>query len=267
MQPKIFGTPLYLDIAHRYSGEYFEAIPGHESCYTISNYGRVKSQGKVRNNLLGEHTMQTRILKPAKNTRGYYTVVLTNGGAQKTVTVHRLMRLAFMPETAHLTGHMVEVDHIDGDKSNNVLSNLECVTSKVNKERAIRMGLMNNVGEAHGMAKLTELQVWEVLTEYHLNKLTRKQVSAKLGISEFTVKSIHNGTNWKHVYARFAEQHPEAVATDRTNSKLTAEQALEIYRSTERTSILAKQYEVCLDLIKKIRNGKLWASVTGHVRQ
>lgn len=167
-----------------------------------------------------------------------------------------------MPEMAH----MREVDHIDGDKSNNVLDNLECVSSKVNKERGIKLGLINNVGEAHGMAKLTEPQVWEVLTEYHINKLSRKQVSDKLGISEFTVKLIHNGTNWKHVYARFAEQHPEAVATDRTNSKLVATQALEIYHSKERTSILAKQYGVCIDLIKKIRNGKLWASTTGHVR-
>jgi hypothetical protein len=257
MQPKIFGHPQYFDSAHRYEGELFLPIPGEKDGYTISNYGRVKSEGLLSRNLAGPFITPTRILRPATNHSGYYAVSLND----HTRALQTLMRRVFMPEMAHVR----EVDHIDGDKSNNVLSNLECVTSKENKKRGIKLGLINNVGEAHGMAKLNEEQVWEVLTEYHLNKLSRKLVSEKLGIAEFTVKMIHNGTNWKHVYARFAEQHPEAVATNRAQTRLTAEQAVEIFqrkKAGESTRALMAAYDMSKDTINKIFNRKLWPSAT-----
>lgn len=253
MQPKIHNSPLYYDVAHLFEGEVFSPIPGELACYSISNYGRVKSDGATSTNKLGTFTMPTRILRPATTKAGYQSVSL----GRKSHNVHTLMRRVFMPELAHLR----EVDHVDGDKANNVRDNLECVTPKVNKKRGVALGLINNVGEAHGMAKLNEEQVWQVLSEYHLNSLSRKKVAVLLGLSEFTVKAIITGTNWKHVYSRFVEQHPAAVATDRAQTRLTAEKAADIRRRSgmEKTKDLALEYGVSKDTINKIRTGKLWA--------
>ena len=116
--------------------EEWRPVAGYEGRYFVSNYGRVKSfltMGNCRK-VGAEHA---HLLKPKKNNCGYLRVALRANGKTTDASVHRLVAAAFIGE---LTDGMV-VNHIDGCKTNNNLSNLEVTTYTGNLEHAIRTGL------------------------------------------------------------------------------------------------------------------------------
>ena len=98
--------------------EEWRDIVGYENLYQISNLGNVKSlkYGKER------------ILKPAKDGKKYSIVNLCKQGKMKTYKVHRLVAQAFIPNPNNFR----ELNHIDEDKTNNCVSNLEYCDSKHN---------------------------------------------------------------------------------------------------------------------------------------
>ena len=101
--------------------EEWKDIEGYEGKYMVSNLGNVKS-------LSYNKTGKEKIMKPVKNNRGYLHVILCKEGKVKAYTVHRLVATAFIPNTENLP----EVNHIDEDKNNNSVENLEWVSSKYN---------------------------------------------------------------------------------------------------------------------------------------
>ena len=110
--------------------EIFKPILGYEHLYEISNYGNVKTLGnfpKLRNKVFG-------YLKPGL-VRGYQTVILTNKNGKRTsYLVHRLVAIAFLPNPKNYRC----VNHIDENKSNNKLENLEWCSDQQNKEHSSR---------------------------------------------------------------------------------------------------------------------------------
>lgn len=72
------------------------------------------------------------------STKGYYHVGICGKGKVKTYRVHRLVALAFIPNPNNLP----YVNHIDGNKQNNNVSNLEWCTCKGNVQHAKKMGLI-----------------------------------------------------------------------------------------------------------------------------
>ncbi len=91
--------------------------------YEVSSQGRVKSLRRIAGKSGG-------ILAGHPNTCGYPSVQLQNNGKKKTVTVHILVARAFLGDPV---GN-VEVDHIDRNKKNNIVSNLRYVTHRQNQQ-------------------------------------------------------------------------------------------------------------------------------------
>jgi hypothetical protein len=103
--------------------EIWKPIKGFETLYQVSSLGRISNYRKV----MSIQTMP----------RGYKTIGLTITGKSHTRLVHRLVAENFI---ANPEGKP-EVNHKDGDKSNNSVSNLEWCTSSENKQHAINTGL------------------------------------------------------------------------------------------------------------------------------
>src|SRR5690348_4369480 len=97
--------------------------------YEVSDQGRVRSYRRSQN---------PRLLRPGKNSDGYPTIVLSNG-SRTTFGVHVLVLLAFVGPRPE--GMLTR--HLDGDNTNNVLTNLAYGTPHENNEDTIRHGRHN----------------------------------------------------------------------------------------------------------------------------
>lgn len=105
--------------------ERWKDIPGYEDSYQVSNEGNIKSLERIVN---GKRT-GGRFLRPGIS-EGYFSVSLWKENKGKTVPVHRIVARAFL--TKHPNIFCKNVNHIDGNKLNNNLTNLEWVTSRKN---------------------------------------------------------------------------------------------------------------------------------------
>lgn len=101
--------------------EIWKPICGFEGLYEISNFGRIKS-------LNYNHTKKEKILSQIKNNKGYLYVDLYKNGKEKNCRVHRLVANAFIENPSNLP----MVNHIDENKENNVVENLEWCDAKYN---------------------------------------------------------------------------------------------------------------------------------------
>lgn len=120
--------------------EVWKDIPWYEGIYQVSSIGMVKSLDRrlpVQRHFCNYKWM---ILSTHLNKDWYILVALSRIWIQKIFLVHRLVALAFIPNPENKP----EINHIDGNKYNNDLSNLEWCTHKENINHAIRTGLMTN---------------------------------------------------------------------------------------------------------------------------
>lgn len=114
----------------------WKPILGYEGLYEVSDKGQVRSVDRV-NHLGSKH--KGRILRERTIPNGYVAVALTKEGKQTQYSIHRLVAIAFYGEP---TDKDMQVNHKDGNKKNNVASNLEWVTRVENMRHAHDTGLM-----------------------------------------------------------------------------------------------------------------------------
>jgi hypothetical protein len=117
--------------------EVWKDVIGYEELYQVSDLGRVKRK-------LGYQSKQERILKHIDNGTGYKCVCLSKHSKIKRIYVHRLVALNFLTNTEKKE----EVNHIDGKKDNNKLTNLEWVTRSENHYH--RYKVLNQRGVNYG---------------------------------------------------------------------------------------------------------------------
>lgn len=108
--------------------EIWKDIAKYEGLYQVSNYGNVRS-------LNYRHTGKVNKIAKMRNRYGYLIVALSKNSVKSRKQIHQLVAKAFIPNPENKP----EVNHIDGNKENNVVSNLEWVTSKENTQHAINV--------------------------------------------------------------------------------------------------------------------------------
>ena len=160
--------------------EVWKDVPGYEGLYQVSDLGRVKSLNYRR-------TGKEQILKPAKDKNGYLQVHLCNDGEDKVLLVHRLVWIAFngpIPE-----GY--EVNHINENKQDNRLENLNLLSHKANTNWGTR--------NERAREKLTNGKCSKWVIKLSLNNEilhfypSTMQVERELGYSQGHISKCCNG--------------------------------------------------------------------------
>lgn len=124
------------------TNEIWKEIPGYEGYYEVSNFGNFRSIRrliKYKKNGLRVYPSKTLLTETTKD--NYQRIVLMKNGIKKRFMCHRLVAITFIPNV----NNKPCVNHIDGNKSNNNVTNLEWVTSKENAIHAFK----NNLSHKH----------------------------------------------------------------------------------------------------------------------
>lgn len=122
--------------------EEWKDISGYEGLYQVSNFGRVKSlERKVINGSVSKRLSKEKFLKLSKITNGYLQVNLSKQNRVEKKLVHRLVMETFCPRDDMLLKYngvyLVQVDHINYNKEDNALSNLQWLSCKENIRKSV----------------------------------------------------------------------------------------------------------------------------------
>ena len=143
--------------------EIWKDIVGYEDKYQISNQGNVKSI--VYN--------KERILKPSVNTKGYYHITLRKENKSTTTKIHQLVAIAFLNHIPN--GNKIVVDHINCDKLNNNIDNLQLITNRENCSKDKKGGSSKYVGVSfYKQTGKWVANIWLDGKQHHLGYFTQE---------------------------------------------------------------------------------------------
>lgn len=160
--------------------------------YYISSHGRVFS------------TSHNKFLFQEKTNAGYLRVHLMrkeNINKPKHESVHRLVLETFNP-----VPNMQDLiaNHIDGNKTNNYITNLEWVTASENRLHAIRNSLANwRTGEECSWSSITLETAYKIGELLAIRQYTYKEIAEMCNCNKSIVTNIANGISWREVYEKF----------------------------------------------------------------
>ena len=186
----------------KHTQEQWRPVPGYEGIYDVSDHGRVRSVSRKALRKDGRPlSVSGRILTANPNGRGYPRVTLNFNGTSKWSSVHSLVATTFLRKPpgkigTYRTGYVV--NHKDGDKTNNHVSNLEYIAALANISHARASGALSAKGERNNKAKLCADDVRAIREEY--SRGTRqKDLAAKYGIAQTGISSIVRRKTWSHI--------------------------------------------------------------------
>lgn len=194
--------------------EIWKDIKGYEGLYQVSNLGRVK-RIKFINNIVEKPC--NKILFNKNDNLGYVQVTLCKNNTRHYKRMHRLVAEAFIPNPLNYPC----VNHIDGNKQNNSINNLEWCTHSYNTRHAMRTGLFDmekfksatrkNIkiaqknspclkgGENTPKAVLKEHDILDIRYIYANKHMSSKQLSEKYGVHISTIQRIVSRKTWANL--------------------------------------------------------------------
>ena len=155
--------------------------------YSVSNLGRVRND------------KTNKFLSP-RDLEGYKRVSIYVNGKATDLRIHRLVATAFIPNL----NNKPQVNHINGNRSDNCVTNLEWCTNAENVKHAYKIGLKDsksNSESARGTrnpnCKLSEQDVKDIKTK--LEYLTGAELAKQYNVTPSTISNIKNNKKWKHL--------------------------------------------------------------------
>lgn len=165
--------------------EQWRPVVDYEGTYEVSDLGNIRS---VRREVLNKHgriqvfSARKKACRPSD--KGYLQVKLYKDGEKKNGAVHRIVAAAFLGPCPD--GHVV--DHIDRDRGNPKLTNLQHMT----QEDSDAQGGRGSRGESSSCSKLTEAQALEIRKDPRPSR----EIAAEHGVSADHVRRIQRGLYW-----------------------------------------------------------------------
>lgn len=153
--------------------EIWKDIPGYENFYKVSNLGNIKS--------LKRPGAKEKLLKGEIDQDGYIRITLAKNGKTKKYKAHRLVMMAFN----NTNDSSLQINHIDGNKKNNKLENLEWCTASYNT----RHSYINNLNKTKGFKTIIKNKITGQEKEYR----SMRDASLNMGYNKgYLFKKINN---------------------------------------------------------------------------
>lgn len=232
-------------------GEVWKEVGGYDRMYKISNLGRVKSYNL---NKIG-------IILKQRTYSDYDSAVLTDvDGTFKKHMVHRLVAQAFIPNPNNLP----HVNHLDGNKHNNVVDNLEWCTQQQNAKHAYNVLYPGkNRGEGNAFSILTNKEVLEIFKMTESGEYRHREIADKFGIDRSTVTDIARGKSWSHV------THKKLVKLVKT--PISRELVENVFTDTicknGTHKEIAHRYKISVAELNVIRYGPRFTDITTPIKE
>lgn len=171
----------------------WKPVLNYEGSYEVSSDGWIRTVDRLCGNRRG--IVKSKILNQFDN-HGYRFVILSRNNKSKNCYVHRLVAEAFIPNN----DNKPQVNHINGNKSDNRLSNLEWVTIQENhlhSYRKLNRRSSDNHGGRNPNARISIDQVKDIINRYTSGIASAKELAAEFGINKNYVYMMANGKVWK----------------------------------------------------------------------
>lgn len=185
---------MYKVVENKNIEELWKDIEGFEGYYQVSNFGNVKSlEREVWNSWNKTYHKRKSILLIQRSDESYKSVCLSKKGKKITKNVHRLVAKAFCQNVYNKR----EVNHIDGNKTNNFADNLEWVTSSENQKHAVDNNLQpEQYGEKNPFSKLKESDIHSIRKIRKEKGLSHQKIADMFSVDRKTIGDVLNRKTW-----------------------------------------------------------------------
>ena len=231
--------------------EIWKEIKNYEM-YEVSNLGNFRSKFDRKEN------EKYREIKGTLSSSGYQNIFLTGKNGKKiSCKAHRLVAEAFIenPEKKRT------VNHKDGDKHNNVASNLEWATYQENSQHACDTGLNpRQSGEKNSMSKISEEECIQLIIDM-LDGANNNELALKYNLHSRYISLIRGKKRWKHLWENmFKNMSPTMSHTLYKNELDVDTQIIIINRikNGEALKQLSIEYSVDRSILSRVKNNKTW---------
>jgi len=245
-QADVIPPSLELDSAASVRGDNFVMEEIWKPILESAEY-EVSSNCRIRTLKPCKRGQEPKILKQHISPTGYYCVGIYQGeGKQRCRKAHRLFAQIFIPNPLNLP----QVNHIDGNKLNNHISNLEWVTNKQNSDHAWDHKLIpKSYGENTTKAVLRDNDIIFIFN----SKEKSSVLAQKYNVHISTIQTVKNGKNWSWL-------------TGKKYSKriLDKDRILAIYHSELTQQEIAYKFGVCRQYVNSIKLGTIYSEITGQ---
>lgn len=164
--------------------EEWRSVVGYEGLYEVSNLGNIKSLKK-------KNVTSNKILKLSLNKYGYSCTCFIKNKKMKNFLAHRVVAQAFIPNPIN----KATVNHKNGIKTDNVVTNLEWCTMEENRKHAIDTGLIDIKKGYFSNKKLTEKDIIDIRT----STLRQTDLARKYNVGRSNICLILQRKSWKSI--------------------------------------------------------------------